>query len=377
MQNLKALSEMDYTDLADDFSNNLRMCIELGVDMSVLVGVLQLCREAPCCTNLVEQGHGSGAATLKAHSQFGTRSLQARASIHQCRGLFSKSSLEQTTGRLEEQMVKKRKSLRGARYSAQQAFFSFLQRDPFHERPEGMEATEWARRCLIEHRAKFKQLSWEQKMEFKAEADIIDMQRRRMWQDELQHLQERRALVLRQLEEDKEELAGKPNLVTVHRLDAEALRRCADTVDTFRSESTLAGMREELLQSAEAPDNAMLDFLRERAGLFEKPTPSPPDCIHIVALNREVFYGTAVFLPTDGTGDIPNQIYMPVIALQRPYSVVWLRLDRIPVVWRADFCERAAQPLPKIVPDPCGAQVHLRLGALPGGQGRVVGLGGA
>lgn len=174
-----------------------------------LWGVLKLCREAPCCTNLVGQGHGSGAATLKAHSQFGARSLQARASIHQCRGLFSKPSFEKLVGRLDEQIAKTRHRIIGARYSATQAFMLFLQRDPYKERPEGVLAADWARRCLVEHRAKFDQLSWEQKLEFQAEADVIDFQRRQLWQGELRSLLDRKSVALRQLAGDRSLMASR------------------------------------------------------------------------------------------------------------------------------------------------------------------------
>lgn len=349
--NLQALAKADYTELVDEFSKSMRMCIEIGVERSVLVSVLKLCREAPCCTNLVEQGHGSGAATLKAHSQFGTRSLQARASLHQCRSLFSTPVREKLVQRLDDQMARKTKSINGPRYSATQAFLKCLQRDPYHERPKGMDATSWARRCLVEHRSKYEKLTWQQKMEFQAEADVIDMQRRRAWQEELQCLQERKTLVLQQLREDKEDLADKPNLVSAHRLDAEALRRCADVVASYRASSTLDMMREQLLKSAKAPDDAMIEMLRGRAGLFEKPMTSPPHFIRTIALNRDEFYGIAVFLSTDDSGDLPNHIYMLVVALQRPFSVVWLRLDRVPVVWRGDLGQRAKQHLPNLVPE--------------------------
>ncbi len=61
--NLEELSKTDYADLVDDSSKSMRMSLEMGVELNVLEEVLHLCREAPCCTSLVEQGHGSGAAT--------------------------------------------------------------------------------------------------------------------------------------------------------------------------------------------------------------------------------------------------------------------------------------------------------------------------
>lgn len=260
--NLEKLSQIDYADLTDEFSQRMRMSMELGVDLAVLEGVLRLCREAPCCTNLVEQGHGSGAATLQAHSQFGTRSLQVRSSIHQCRALFSSLPRQHLIERLDKAISKKLRAINGPRYEARCAFLLFLQNDPYHERPDDMNPSAWSKVCFAAHRERFYKLPWAQQMEFQAEADVIDMRRMSLWQDELRELQERRSSALHQLAEDLDEVASKPNLVSSHRLGIDDLHRCADVVESVRSSTTLAAMREQLLKSTEEPDPGMLQLLR-------------------------------------------------------------------------------------------------------------------
>jgi hypothetical protein len=333
--NLEKLSQIDYADLTDEFSQCMRMSMELGVDSAVLEGVLRLCREAPCCTNLVEQGHGSGAATLQAHSQFGTRSLQVRSSIHQCRALFSSLPRQHLIERLDKAISKKLRAINGPRYEARCAFLLFLQNDPYHERPDDMNPSAWSKVCFAAHRERFYKLPWAQQMEFQAEADVIDMRRMSLWQDELRELQERRSSALHQLAEDLDEVASKPNLVSSHRLGIDDLHRCADVVESVRSSTTLAAMREQLLKSTEEPDPGMLQLLRGLATNFEQPSVRPPDWIRIIALNREVFYGTAVYQTIDEGGEIPNQVCLPLIALQRPYLVVWLFLELVPTRWVA------------------------------------------
>jgi hypothetical protein len=331
--NLERLSAVDYSALQDEFSKSMRLAMEMGVEKTVLVEVLALAREAPCCTNLVEQGHGSGAATLKSHAQFGTRSLQVRASIHQCRALFSELPRERQIARLDAAIARSVKLINGPRYSAPHAFLKHLQGDPDGERQAGLSVPEWSRICLGEHRVKFGQLSWERQMEFQAEADAIDVQRRRAWQDELQDLQRQRSSALRQLAEDVEEVGAQPNLVSSHRLCRDDLSRCADVVHELRSSMSLEKMREQLLQSAEGPCQDMVDMLLRHASVVHKPSVKSPDWVRLVALNREQFYGSAVYQTTDQNGWIPQRVFMPLIALQRPYTVVWLFLDLVPAVW--------------------------------------------
>ena len=161
-------------------------------------------------------------------------------------------------------------------------------------------------------------------MELQAEADCIDVQRRRLWQDGLGKLQDRRSSALHRLEEDMDETSSAPSLVSSHRLGPDDIHRCADFVDSVRSSQTLVGMREQLLQSAEEADKGMQDLLRQLATGFEKPLPIPPDWVRAIALSRELFYGTAVYQTIDEGGEITRQICMPLIALQNPYVVVWL-----------------------------------------------------
>ncbi len=96
----------------------------------------------------------------------------------------------------------------------------------------------------------------------------------------------------------------------------------------------------------------MDDLLRQLATNYEKPLPSTPAWVRIIALNREVFFGTAVYQANDEGGEIPSQARMPLIALQNPYVVVWLPLDRVPFSWTAHLgmtglFERAQNMLPK------------------------------
>ena len=115
-----------------------------------------------------------------------------------------------------------------------------------------MDPVAWARRCMQEHAKKFTELPWASKMEFHVEAELLDVHRQRRWLVALREREERRSRLRRQLEDDLDDVAAKPSLVSSHRLDADDLGRCAEVVASLRSTMTLTEMRRELLQSPAA-----------------------------------------------------------------------------------------------------------------------------
>ena len=334
--NVECLSHVEFCTLKDEFSQTMRMCIELGVDFSVLEDVLNLAREAPCCTNLVEQGHGSAAATLKSHSQLGSRSVQIRAALHQSRALFSELPTHRILKRVGDAITEIMRQLGGRRRQARSAFFQFLLRDARGERPSDMDPVAWARRCVQEHATKFTELPWASTMELHVEAKLMDVHRQRRWLVALRELEERRSRLLRQLEDDLDDVAAKPNLVSSHRLDADDLGRCAEVVASLRSTMTLTEMRGELLQSPVALGQSDLGVLAQLSTFVDAPS-EKPEWLRMVALNREQFYGAVVYQTLDEEGHIPARGYMPLVALQRPYAVVWLLLDLVPMLWSTDL----------------------------------------
>ena len=90
-------------DIADEMTRNLKKCLGLGLpSLSPWVRPLLLLKDTPCSTNLVEEGHSSGACNLKQHDQFGERSLRARAMVHQCRALVGTSESDKRLEKLSK-----------------------------------------------------------------------------------------------------------------------------------------------------------------------------------------------------------------------------------------------------------------------------------
>ena len=78
--------------------------------MNPWVRPLLLLKDTPCSTNLVEEGHGSGASVSKQHNELGERSLRPRAMIHQCRALVNTSESDKRLEKLSKAVEKLEKT---------------------------------------------------------------------------------------------------------------------------------------------------------------------------------------------------------------------------------------------------------------------------
>ena len=115
-------------------------------------------------------------------------------------------------------------------------------------------------------------------------------------------------------------------------------------MDALRSGMTLHDMQESVLQSVEAPDASTLELLDHSSTIFENPN-EITHWLRIMATNRQYFYGTIMYQTRDENGQIPNRVYMPLIVFQRPYTVVWLVLELVSLIWNTDLgCRHGATP---------------------------------
>jgi hypothetical protein len=63
-------------------------------------------KEICATSNLVEQGHGTGAIIMKLHQQLGEWMLRAWSMVHSCRGMYSQSELDKTLDRYQKDIEK-------------------------------------------------------------------------------------------------------------------------------------------------------------------------------------------------------------------------------------------------------------------------------
>jgi hypothetical protein len=104
-QTLEAFLELDDDATLDATSLKIRRSVVVhGIPSAYIVRSLDVLKKTPCSTNLVEQGHGSGAVIMKCHEQLGELLLRARATIHSCRTLVQQSRCQQQVGRLEKRL---------------------------------------------------------------------------------------------------------------------------------------------------------------------------------------------------------------------------------------------------------------------------------
>ena len=67
----------------DPQAEHVRVCLRLGVSMSLIVRLFETMRDGATTINLVEQGHASHQVLLRQHEQMEERLLRARSTIHQ------------------------------------------------------------------------------------------------------------------------------------------------------------------------------------------------------------------------------------------------------------------------------------------------------
>jgi hypothetical protein len=77
-----------------------------GISMAYLELCVRLLKEICATSNLVEQGHGTGAVIMKLHQQLGESMLRAWSMVHSCRGMYSKSKLDKTLDRHQKNIEK-------------------------------------------------------------------------------------------------------------------------------------------------------------------------------------------------------------------------------------------------------------------------------
>ena len=77
----------------DRTSIKIQTLAMLGFELEV-GAALELTRESPLCTTLVEQCHGSGAQLMKRHQQLEHEARMARLTVHNCRTWFHQAFLE-------------------------------------------------------------------------------------------------------------------------------------------------------------------------------------------------------------------------------------------------------------------------------------------
>ena len=123
--NVAELCDMMLADIVDPVALQLRNAIDLGHSRNEVVELLTLLRDTSCSTQLVEKGHGRGAALLRKHTGYGTPTLQSRMAIHQCRGMlpgkFGRDPFEMHLEKCRKRMT--------ARFGARELFFRKLVED--------------------------------------------------------------------------------------------------------------------------------------------------------------------------------------------------------------------------------------------------------
>lgn len=318
--NLRCLRDSRDT-ITDDTTQKLINLLDAGWPTEKLVAAIDFMNDMPCITDLVEQGHGSGAALMLQHKRYSERTLRCRSVIHQCRPLVYPSPFDKQMMRLEKELSKQQ--ARQPKASAFQAFFSAMASAVAVEvRTPGLSSFERQQEVLRRCRGVFGALSrhdqqfWEARARArKAHAEEERSAMCDMLRGEMQ-LQRRRR-------EEWVATVGVPNHIDSCRLGPGGLRHLVETGNAL-SPAAVATLQKTASESTPLPSEEMQSVLLVAAERFQNiASPSPWWAPHL-ALNRDLFLGIALCVG----GRDPPVAWMFMLATQKPMCIVFVRLSR-------------------------------------------------
>ena len=311
--NLQALRT--FSGNLDETSTKIQYLLEFGWPLESIVAGVELWREMPCSTDLVEQAHGSGASLMMHHKFYVERTLRSRSVVHQCRFLIQPSAFEKQLASLQSRLEKEM-ARRPAQASAFHAFYkasctAIAEALGLSEQPSAASQRQVLSRCHIEFEAlpRENKLHWQRVSQSRIHSQLQEQQA------SCDHVRDQIQLV-RAREEQWVQKFGVENHLSICRFTVEEMHGLLEQFNSITAatwESLLHGP----LLAPGVPSEEQQAALIDVAERYHIKSPQPWWVRHFV-WNRELFRGTAVCLVDRD----PDVAWMLVLALQKPSCAV-------------------------------------------------------
>ena len=142
--------------------------------------------------------------------------------------------------------------------------------------------------------------------------------------DEIDELRERRKLINAREAESQRNQDGIVNKMSSFKFDGEGKRRFNEMYKRVATSITEHDLRNQFKGSPKAPDEATQAILVDAGGQVDG-SHHLPAWMNGICRNRDMFFRTAIY---EGSGLEPMVVWMPLIMLESPYTVVWNKLSR-------------------------------------------------
>lgn len=348
----------------DIVSSRIQICLQSGlIPEGVLVRSLELLRETPCSTCLVEKAHGAGSIVRNYHHRLSPTMLCHRALLAQVAPLFSKSSGDAKIQRLRERIDTLQKT--PVWYTGMQEYCRRLMQEACAGcAADDPELPHVRSKVIASHADRYSRLPPLLKAELSSAAQLEKRRRVDERQVVVRQLEANLVALLRgQAESQREDVGPSNSVVTssiVNKLstmafDDEAKARIGRAFHNMRGMSgQLQALEREALAPV-APDPDIQQAIEAKAATFPKKARTPPWWASVVARERGRFMNTAL-VPIDPAAEhleeMPERIWYINLMSQSPVEVQLLECVR-------DTCIPALECLrPDQVPMEFGLQAY-------------------
>ena len=280
---------------SDTRIQQVKRVLDAGDPPEHVIHLLELMKDLPFSSTLVEEAHASGSVLKKHHSEYGEKTLRCRALLHQMRALFREGPLQRKIRRLDEKVCKLRSS-QPQKVHARQALLRNLVKEYMSQEVNstvtGAERKARAKQIMINLHAVHEGMSCQERAALQRDVQALRRQLAANLQEEVGKCLDERKELEKQLQESQ--AGGLKNHVGSCRLTDNEVEEIDELVHTtaFRK-MTHADL--ECTSSPRAPLPEEIDRFEAKV----KVLPGIPEVGHpwwakLVCPNREFFRGVAL-----------------------------------------------------------------------------------
>ena len=297
----------------------------LGFESEV-AAALEMMRESPLCTTLVEQCHGSGAQLMKRHQQLEHEALMARLTVHNCRTWFHQSFYEKQVLKLigmSDDLLKKMRTAH--RMTERNAYIQLMIEHCKSARPAGGPSEYAVRKAVIKgHMKPYSQLSTAAHVALRSRVSVKVKNKLDNLADCREHVEDELGLLRRRQKEAQG--LGVKNLMDSCRFGTDDLLRFQELYDGYDLVNVTHRMR-----PPPAPVPAHLEaMLTEHMDRQVVDKPEHPFWLATVVDMRELFHGCGLYSAANSCD--ASTVFKIMLCIGQPRRVIFIECQKQPVM---------------------------------------------
>jgi len=335
--NVDALQRHTVSDITDTVALQFQEALDLGWSPSKAERTLELVSDASCTVTLVEQGHGVSAQNLDAHQFGNTYSLQSRSMIHQARGTFGTTEESKAKAKIDNK-IEHFNNVRGKRFEGKDYLASINATRAVAGVDAPADRLALARAAIGTREARYQALGPLGKVAVERQAAAEKRKRQAAIDGELEHLHAKRTLLDIRLAQEKQPRSGIRTQVSSFTLSDDDRDVFNAQFERIEQDYNMELLKNQFPGSPKPPPPAHRTLIENSAQGRTAKEKLPP-MLAKMCRYRDAFNNVFLF---EGDGSVPDTCYMVALLVQKPYQVVWHRMERVTPQHGATFVYRDA-----------------------------------